>query len=98
MDTNMPPAPQDHDELSTTIVGTGTVTVPPSGDHAVNDTLTVRMVICGIIALVALVIIFSFVLAVKGSSEKMPEPLINIALTLGGGLVGMLASTASRKQ
>lgn len=76
------------------VEGTGTVTVPEAG---LTDKVTVRMVVIGLIALVAAVIICSFILAVRYPDRHMPEPLITMAVGLAGALSGILATTRSHQ-
>lgn len=92
-DVQTPPSVITPDPV-TTIEGTGTVTMP-AGEHAVNDTITVRLVVC-LLGLVALCIIIASTI-LELSDKTLPPELITLGGVAVGALGAMLASTASKR-
>lgn len=64
-------------------------------DHAVNDTITVRLVVL-LIGVVVLAIIGSTTY-LASTDRVLPDALIALGGVGLGGLVGLLASTASKR-
>lgn len=79
----------------TTITGTGSVTIPAAGEHAVNDTINVRIVILAIAAIAMAIVICATIMTFGGWS--VPDWMGTTAATSVGVLGGMLASTASKR-
>ena len=97
--TSIPPPPlTPAPSESTTVEGTGTVTIPTMHEPA-NDTITVRMVIGCIfgIAVAALIILAVLILSDKTLPEGVVIGLLNLTVGGLGALGGLLASTASRR-
>lgn len=67
-----------------------------STDHAVNDTITVRIVVMAL-ALIAMAIIGGEIF-LETTDRTMPESLLVLAGVAVGALGSLLASTASKKQ
>lgn len=88
--TDLPTPTQD---VHVDNVETANVTQAP--DHAVNDTLTVRIVVLAL-ALIALAIILGEIF-LQTTDRTMPESLLVLAGVAVGALGSLLASTASRK-
>ena len=80
-------------DLTTTVTADATTVSAP--DHAVNDTLTVRLVVSGLILSVFAIIICSTVLALN--DKYLPPELTALGGVGLGALGAMLASTASRR-
>lgn len=70
-------------------------TVNASSDHAVNDTNTVRIVVV-LIGLIVLAIIAATTY-LANYDKALPDALIALGGVGLGGLVGLLASTASKR-
>jgi len=85
-----------NDDTATTVQGTGVLTIPAAAMHEpANDTLTVRLVVIGLILVAISIIVASTILAFD--DRELPSTLVALGGVAVGALSGLLASTASRR-